>query len=82
MVKIDYGSNFKKGFKKIKNNANKDKMKKQIKKITENPKIGKPMRYQRKGTRELYVKPYRISYAFLEDEDRIVFLDLYHKDEQ
>jgi len=82
MVSIDYESRFKKGFKKINNVANKNKVKKQIKKIIDNPNIGKPMRYQRKGTRELYIQPYRISYVFLEEESKIVFLDLYHKDLQ
>lgn len=82
MVVVDYDSRFKKGFKKIKSNANKIKVKNQIRKIVVNPEIGKPMRYQRRGTRELYVQPYRISYAFLEKENKIIFLDLYHKDEQ
>ncbi len=82
MVTVDYEPRFKKGFKKINNAANKDKLKKQIKKIIENPETGKPMRYGRKGTRELYIQPYRISYAFLEKENKIIFLDLYHKDEQ
>ena len=82
MVNVDYESNFKKGFKKIRNNANKNKVKKRIKKIVKTPEIGKPMRYGRKGTREVYVESYRISYSFLKNENKIVFLDLYHKDEQ
>nr|AAU82856.1 hypothetical protein GZ1D1_43 [uncultured archaeon GZfos1D1] len=40
------------------------------------------MKYARKGTRELYVGSFRLSYAYLKDEDKIIFLDLYHKDEQ
>jgi addiction module RelE/StbE family toxin len=82
MVTVYYESRFKKGFKKINNSSNKEKIKKQIRKIIESPESGKPMRYQRKGTRELYVQPYRISYAFLEEENKIVFLDLYHKNKQ
>ncbi|NQV08783.1 type II toxin-antitoxin system RelE/ParE family toxin [Candidatus Woesearchaeota archaeon] len=82
MVTIDYEFNFKKVFKKINNHTNKEKVRKQIKKIVANPEIGKPMRYGRKGTRELYVKPFRISYAFLDNENKIIFLDLYHKDQQ
>lgn len=58
------------------------KIKKQISKIIENPKVGKPMRYGRKGTREVYIKPFRLSYLYAEDEDKIVFLDLYHKKQQ
>lgn len=53
-----------------------------ILKIIGNPLIGKPMRYERKGTRELYVKPFRISYELREKEVKILFLELYHKDKQ
>nr|QNO49382.1 hypothetical protein ICHGDBFH_00037 [Methanosarcinales archaeon ANME-2c ERB4] len=59
-----------------------ERVKNQIKKILENPEIGKPMRYARKGTRELYMGSFRRSYAYLKDENKIIFLDLYHKDEQ
>ena len=38
------------------------------------------MRYSRKGTREVYVPPFRLSYYYA--DDKIIFLDLYHKDEQ
>ena len=82
MVNIEFGHSFEKTFKKISNLAVKDHLKKQIQKIIENPEVGKPMRYARKGTRELYVAPYRLSYAWIKDEDKIVFLDLYHKDFQ
>lgn len=40
------------------------KTKKQILKIIENPLCGKPMRNLRKGTREVRVKPYRLSYYY------------------
>lgn len=82
MVNIEFGSSFEKVFKKINNLAVKDHLKKQIQKIIENPEVGKPMRYGRKGTREVYVVPYMLSYAWIKDEDKIVFLDLYHKDFQ
>ena len=82
MVTIDFETSFEKSIKRIKNNALKDQIKKQIKKIIISPKIGKPMRYGRQGTREVYVKPFRLSYTYLEKEDKIVFLVLYHKDEQ
>ena len=52
----------------------------QILKIINSPEIGKPMRYSRKGTREVYVLHFRLSYYYL--DDKIIFLDLYHKDEQ
>ncbi len=47
-----------------------------------NPTAGKPMRFARKGTRELYLPPFRLSYAYDEKEEILTFLDLYHKDKQ
>jgi mRNA-degrading endonuclease RelE of RelBE toxin-antitoxin system len=82
MLDINYEPHFLKLICKIKDPATKEKVKKQIAKIIENPEIGKPMRYDRKGTREVYVSPYRLSYLYLKEEDKIIFLDLYHKDEQ
>jgi mRNA-degrading endonuclease RelE of RelBE toxin-antitoxin system len=82
MLEVEHKTNFLKKIHKIKNNSVKERVKNQIKKILENPEIGKPMRYVRKGTRELYMGSFRRSYAYSEDEDKIIFLDLYHKDEQ
>ena len=82
MVNVDYGNHFLKVFEKIKDAALKSRVKKQIEKIVDNPKIGKPMMHSRKGTREVYVSPFRLSYAYLRDENKVLFLDLYHKDEQ
>ena len=53
-----------------------------ILKIINDPEIGKPMRFDRKGTREVYVKPFRISYAYDNQKDILYLLDVYHKDEQ
>ena len=51
-------------------------------KIMQNPEIGKPMRFNRKDTRELYIKPFRISYFYDKSQDIIYFLDIYHKNRQ
>lgn len=82
MVTVFFDEEFKKIFSKIKDGQTKEKVIKQIEKLIEDPEIGKPMRYARKGTRELYVPPYRLSYAYIKEEDKVVLLDLYHKDEQ
>ena len=82
MVKVAFHPSFQKIFSKIKNNELKEKIIKQFSKICCNPEIGKPMRYARKGTREVYIQPFRLSYIYIKEEDKIVFLDLYHKDEQ
>ena len=59
-----------------------ERVEKLIIKIIQNPEIGKPMKYARKGTREIYVGSFRLSYVYFAHEDKIVILDLYHKDEQ
>ena len=82
MLEVEHKPNFLKKIYKIKDTSVKERVKNQIKKILENPEIGKPMRYVRKGTRELYMGSFRLSYAYLKDENKIIFLDLYHKDEQ
>ncbi len=80
MLEIEHKPTFLKRIKKIKDNSLKEKLKKQIAKIIEYPEIGKPMMHSRKGTREVYISPFSLSYAYIEKENKIVFLDLYHKD--
>ena len=79
MVIVDFSPKFQNTFKKIKDISFEDKVKKQISKIMQNPKAGKPMRNIRKGTRELYIPPFRLAYAYIESENKIIILDLYHK---
>jgi mRNA-degrading endonuclease RelE of RelBE toxin-antitoxin system len=81
MVIVDYDLNFQKIFSKI-DKGIKIKVEKALIKIIENPEIGKPMRYARKGTREVYISPFRLSYAYLPEKNKIIILTLYHKDEQ
>ena len=81
MVKTIFTDKFESKFKKS-DGSMKIKLKKQIQKIIENPEIGKPMKYNRKGTREVYVSPSRLSYSYSPKEDLIIFLTIYHKDEQ
>lgn len=82
MVRSFFHEKFKKAFIKLKDRELKQKIIKQISKIKEIPEIGKPMRHSRKGTRELYIKPFRLSYSYIEKEDKVVILDIYHKDQQ
>ncbi len=81
MVSVDYHSDFKNIFNKL-DKSIKEKVEKVIIKIINNPEIGKPMKYNRKWTRELYVSPFRLSYSYLSHENKIIILDLYHKDKQ
>lgn len=76
---VTFESEFKRKFSKL-DKTIKNKIIKQILKLKNNPGAGKPMRYSRKGTRELYVYPYRLSYIV--ENEEIYLLDIYHKDEQ
>jgi len=58
------------------------KVEKLVVKIFNNPEIGKPMRFDRKETRELYTAPFRLNYIYDKARDILIFLDIYHKDEQ
>ena len=72
-------------FKRIKNKLDKSyltRLEKIIRKIIENPEIGKPMQYERIGTREVYITSLRVSYAYDKAKEALTFLDIYHKDEQ
>ena len=80
-MKLKTSSNFKKAFEKL-DKSYKEKVEKQIRKIIENPLVGKPMRYNRKSTREVYVPPFRLSYSYFNIKDEIFIYELYHKKKQ
>jgi mRNA-degrading endonuclease RelE of RelBE toxin-antitoxin system len=52
------------------------KLQSQITKIIENPQAGKPLKYTR-GERALYVKPFRLVYAVLDEE--LILLKFDHR---
>ena len=76
MVEIIYTDKFEKEVKKL-DSSIKIKVIKQIEKIIQNPKIGKPLRYDLKGERTIYVKPYRVIYSF--NKNTITFLRVKHR---
>ena len=80
MVDVIFHDSFRRDFKKIKDKATKERIIAQVSKIKAHPEIGKPMRYGRKGTRELYISPYRLSYLI--EGELVYILALYHKDLQ
>lgn len=82
MVKeIIRSDNFLKQLKKI-DKSYLDQIEKLVIKIINNPEIGKPMRFDRKGTRELYLGSFRLSYIYDRTRDLLYFLDIYPKDRQ
>ena len=64
ITQIVWSDKFRKEVTKIKDNRLKEKLQKQIQNIVESPELGKPLRYNLKGERTVYVKPYRLIYAF------------------
>ena len=79
--RIIESDNFKEAYNKI-DKSIKIKLDKLLTKIVDSPEIGKPMRYGRKGTREVYVSPFRLSYVYVKESETIFLLDLYHKNKQ
>ena len=82
MVGIIFDDKFKNTFSKLKDNFLKERIIKQIEKIKINPEVGKPMRNVRKGTRELYITPFRLSYVYHLDKEIVEILEIYHKKKQ
>lgn len=82
MVKVIFDKKFQITISKIKDSSVQNNVKNKIEKIVENPEVGKPMSYTRKGTREVYVGSFRLSYKYSKMEDTIEFLEFYHKDKQ
>lgn len=64
IAQIVWSDKFKNEVTKIKDNKIKEKLQKQIQNIVESPELGKPLRYDLKGERTVYVKPYRLIYAY------------------
>lgn len=82
MVTVAYHPHFEKTIRNIRDARLRERVKQQIVKIISDPSVGKPMRYCRKQTREVYIPLFRLSYWFDKRNDTLVFLALYHKDEQ
>jgi len=82
MVTVAYSSRFEKTIRKIQDSGLKERVKERIIRIVNDPETGKPMRWCRKNTREVYIPPFRLSYCYDKKDDTLVFLALYHKDEQ
>lgn len=78
MVEVIYTEKFEKELKKT-DKSIKEKAIKQLTKIIENPQIGKPLKYNLKGERTVYVKPFRIIYSFF--NNTIYFLRFEHRKE-
>ena len=65
--------------KRIKDKGLKERLQKQINKISENPNFGKPLRYDFKGEKTIYVKPYRLIFKI--EGDKLILLRFEHRKE-
>jgi len=70
---------YEKSTKHIKDKETKERIKKQIKKIIENPEVGKPLTHDLKGERCVRIKPFRLIYTC--DNDKLILLRFEHRKE-
>ena len=77
MVEVIWTDSFRDEVQKIRDNLFKERVKKQIAKIVNNPDIGKPLRFDMKGERTVYIKPFRLVYSIT--ENKIYLLQFEHR---
>ena len=75
---ISYTHEFRRGIKKVRDKAMQAKVKKIIKKIIDNPRAGKPLRYELAGLLSVRVPPFRILYEHT--GDCLIFHTFEHRD--
>lgn len=76
---IVYTQKFERDVRKPRDNLVKDRLRKQIEKIAENPEFGKPLWYGLKGEWTVRIPPYRLIYAV--QGDRLILLRFGHRKE-
>lgn len=73
-MKIHFSDAFKSDFRKIKDKKTRIQIIKQIKKLEQQPHIGKPLKYNLKNHRSLRVAPFRIIYRI---EDDVIIINCF-----
>jgi len=76
---IVYTQKFERDVRKIRDSLLKERLKKQVRNVAENPEIGKPLRYGLKGEWTVRVKPYRLIYAV--QGEKLILLRFEHRRE-
>ena len=66
-MKVIYTEEFKRDARKVKDKKIQDRIKKMIKKIKDNPEVGKPLKYDLFGLRSTKIPPFRILYEIRVD---------------
>lgn len=70
---------FEKDVKKVRDKRIKERIGVEVKRICENPLIGKPLRYGLKGEKTIRIKPYRLIYTV--QGSNLILLRFEHRDE-
>ncbi|HIH19370.1 TPA: type II toxin-antitoxin system RelE/ParE family toxin [Candidatus Micrarchaeota archaeon] len=73
-----YTSKFERAVRKIKDEAIKHRVKNQVAEILDRPDMGKPLRFDRKGERSVWVPPFRIIYSA--EGNTVTFLNFGKRD--
>ncbi len=73
-----YTEKFERAVRKLKDAALKERVRKQAGEILERPDIGKPLRFDRKGERSVWVPPFRIIYSW--EGNTVTFLNFDKRD--
>ena len=82
MVKIKtivYTSKFEHDVKKARDRLTRDWLEKQVRRIADDPEVGKPLNYALKGERTVRISSHRLIYAV--DRDRLILLRFEHRKE-
>jgi len=79
MVRIELHHEFKKSVKK-RDKFLKERVKKQITKIKENPEIGDFLKGDKKGVRKIYIPSFRLLYRYHKEENKIELIDFDNRD--
>ncbi len=66
-MKVIYTEEFKGDVRKVKDKKIQGRIKKMVKKIKDNPEVGKPLGYDLFGLRSIKIPPFRILYELRED---------------
>ena len=81
MVEVIRRPSFDKKIRHIRDRKLKERVKKQIKKIIEDPEhTGRYLQYDRKFEKKLYIPPFRLIFAYDKKEDTIYLIDFDKRD--
>jgi len=78
-MEIIFSEEFKREFQKIKDKMTRLRIIKQLKKLSDMPEAGKPLKYELKNHRSVRVSPFRIIYRL--EEDKIIINCFDHRKE-